>query len=113
MKTAGIYMRVVCSCIILAGFGEEILAQPDIQTVLAQASGVALELSRSAVTASESRCALTKSECDRQHFSGCRSRMPDGVCTSNAQTPTECLSSSCGSVQDFSHPVGELHPHPA
>eukprot|EP00903_Cladosiphon_okamuranus_P018586 g17109.t1 len=82
--------------------------QPDIQTVLANARDIALELSRSAVTAFEGRCALTKSECEGLHFSACRSRLPDGECTSNALTPTECLGSSCGSVQDFSNPVVQI-----
>ncbi len=79
----------------------------DIQTVLAQASGMALELSWSAVEAFESRCILVQSACQRLHFSACRSRLPDGECKSNALTPPECLESSCGSVQDFLNPVGE------
>ena len=79
----------------------------DIQTVLAQARDVALDLSGAAVAAFESRCALTKSECEGLHFSACRSRLPDGECTNNVLTPTECLGASCGSVQDFSNPVGE------
>jgi len=78
----------------------------DIQTVLTKAKDVALDLSNAAVAAFESRCALTKSECEGLHFSACRSRLPDGECTSNALTPTECLGASCGSVQDFSNPVG-------
>ncbi|CAM9915913.1 unnamed protein product [Ectocarpus sp. 12 AP-2014] len=80
----------------------------DIQTVLAQASDVALDLSAAAVAAFESRCALTRSECEGLHLSACRSRMPDGECTSNALTPTDCLGASCGSVQDFSNPVVQI-----
>ena len=79
----------------------------DIQTVLENAKGAALELGRSAVAAFESRCALTKSECEGLHLSACRSRLPEGQCTANELTPEECSKLSCGSVQDFSNPVGE------
>lgn len=79
----------------------------DIQTILDGAKGAALELSRAAVEAFESRCALTEKECKGLHLSACTSRMPDGECTSNAQTPSECLEASCGSVQDFASPVCE------
>eukprot|EP00903_Cladosiphon_okamuranus_P018583 g17106.t1 len=77
----------------------------DIQSVLAQAGSVALELSRSAVEAFESRCVITKSVCEGLHFSACRSRLPDGECTSNAMTPPGCEEIDCRSVQDFSNPV--------
>lgn len=79
----------------------------DIQTVLAGAKDVALDLSNAAVVAFESRCALTKGECEGLHYSACRSRLPSGECTTNAMTQTECLGAECGSVQDFSNPVGE------
>lgn len=79
----------------------------DIQTVLAQARGVALDLSGAAVAAFESRCALTKSECEGLHFSACRSRLPRGECTSNDMTVVDCLEEDCGVVHDFSNPTGE------
>ena len=79
----------------------------DIQTVLESARGVALDLSAAAVTAYESRCVLTKGECEGLHFSGCRSRLPRGECTSNDMTVVDCLEEDCGSVQDFSNPVCE------
>lgn len=79
----------------------------DIQTVLADARGIALDLSSAAVRAFESRCAITKGECDGLHYSACRSRLPRGECTTNAMTLSECLEEDCGSVQDFSNPVGE------
>lgn len=79
----------------------------DIQTVLAGARDVALELSAAAVTAFESRCVLTRGECEGLHFSGCRSRLPRGECTNNAMTVVDCLEEECGSVQDFSNPVCE------
>lgn len=75
----------------------------DIQTVLESARGVALDLSAAAVTAYESRCVLTKGECEGLHYSACRSRLPRGECT----TIGLCSEAECGSVQDFSNPVGE------
>eukprot|EP00903_Cladosiphon_okamuranus_P021044 g19335.t2 len=77
----------------------------DIQTVLETARGVALDISAAAVTAYESRCVLTKGECEGLHFSGCRSRLPRGECTSNDMTTAVCAEEDCGSVQDFSNPV--------
>ncbi len=82
-------------------------AQRDIQTVLTQAREAALDLSSAAGEALEGRCLLTKSACERLHFSACRSRLPERVCTNNPLTPAECVGSSCGSVQDFSNPVGK------
>lgn len=80
---------------------------PDIQTVLARAKNAALEISNSAVSAFESRCALTRGECEGLHYSACRSRLPSGECTSDEMTTSECLDAGCGSVQDFSKPAGE------
>lgn len=79
----------------------------DIQTVLAGGRDIALELSNAAVQAFESRCALTKGECEGLHYSACRSRLPRGECTTSAMTNSECLGAQCGSIQDFTNPVGE------
>lgn len=79
----------------------------DVQTVLAGAKDIALDLRNAAVDAFESRCALTKGECEGLHYSACKSRLPRGECTENELTPLECLEDDCGSVQDFSNPVGE------
>ncbi|CAN0085748.1 unnamed protein product [Hapterophycus canaliculatus] len=77
----------------------------DIQTVLAEARGVALDLSSAAVAAFESRCELTKGECEGLHYSACRSRLPLGECTANSLTYLQCSDEDCGSVQDFSNSV--------
>jgi len=79
----------------------------DIQTVLAGARDVALDLSSAAVRAFESRCALTKGECEGLHYSSCRSRLPRGECVTNSMTMPECLEEDCGRVQDYSNPAGE------
>lgn len=79
----------------------------DIETVLTRAKDVALDISNSAVSAFESRCGLTRGECAGLHYSACRSRLPGGECTTNSMTVSDCLEEDCGSVQDFSQPVGE------
>eukprot|EP00752_Nemacystus_decipiens_P003123 g2892.t1 len=76
----------------------------DIQTVLAGARAVALDLSAAAVTAFESRCVVTKGECEGLHYSACRSRLPFGECTAAGL----CSEPACGSVQDFSNPVVQI-----
>lgn len=79
----------------------------DIQTVPAGARDVAFDLSAAAVIAFESRCVLTKGECEGLHNSACRSRLSSGECMNNAMTVLDCLEDDCGSVQDFSNPAGE------
>lgn len=78
-----------------------------IQTYLTQAEGFALALSKSAVSAFESRCAITKSECEGLHYSACQSRLTDAECGTTGVTSEKCSDAGCGSVQDFSRPVGE------
>lgn len=75
----------------------------ELQTLLQGARDIALDISAAAVTAFESRCVLTRGECEGLHYSACRSRLPDGECT----TTGLCSEAECGSVQDFSNPVGE------
>ncbi|CAN0248180.1 unnamed protein product [Pylaiella littoralis] len=80
----------------------------DIQTFLAGARDLALDLSSAVVTAFDSRCALTRSECEGLHYSACRSRLPQAECTTNSMTIPDCLGAECGSVQDFSNPVVQI-----
>lgn len=81
--------------------------QVPIRTYLEQAEGFALALSKSAVLAFESRCAITRSECEGLHYSACQSRLSDAECATSGITSQECSEAGCGSVLDFSRPVGE------
>lgn len=55
----------------------------------------------------ESRCGITRAECEGQHFSACQSRLPAGECVEQVVTADVCKKAGCGFIQDFDHPVGE------
>eukprot|EP00752_Nemacystus_decipiens_P012745 g11286.t1 len=76
----------------------------DVQEILASARDVALDLSTAAVSSFESRCIITRVECEGLHYSACRSRLPGGECTDTGL----CSEAECGSVRDFSNPVVQI-----
>lgn len=55
----------------------------------------------------ESRCDITRTECEGQHYLACQSRLPAGECVEQNVTIYACERAGCGYIQDLDHSVGE------
>lgn len=88
------------------------MADVEIETILSNAASNALAISAKAVEAFESRCEMTKVECEGLHYSACQSRLPHAICSDTAgrdfaDVESICREESCGLVYDLDNAMGK------